>query len=191
VNGNLLPGGGDEAHAHQTPKKRHHMPHQIISPPPRHLPSQLTLIVIIPTRQPFTEINILITDRRIPLLLQRLFRGPDLAPQLLLPLRMLHDNLPTPLLEKQRALFHMRVQFPVDEDAGVDVGLRPLAEYFVLGHDALVDEVEAVEFLARGVPVLPYFVVHDGFVGAGGHEFLHEHEVWAVQTLAQFMYDLG
>lgn len=78
----------------------------------------------------------------------------------------------------------MRMQLAIDKHTGVDVLLRALAEHFVLGHDALVDDVQAVEFFAGGVPVLPDFVVHDGFVGAGGHELLHEHEVWAEGGLA-------
>ena len=143
------------------------------------LPSQLALIVIVPTSQTLTEGNIVIADSRVAVLLQRLPRRPDLLSCLPLPGCVLHDDLSASLLEEQWTLLHVRVELAVDKDASVDILLGALAEHFVFGHDALVDEVETVEFFAGAVAVLPDFVVHYALVGTGGHELLHEHEVGA------------
>lgn len=159
---------------HATPKL-HHMPHQIMS----RLPSQLALVIVITARQALTESNIVVADRGVAVLLQCLSCRPDLLTCLLLPGCMLHDDLAAAFLEEEGTLLHVRVQLAVDENTGVDVLLSTLAQDLVLSHDALVDDVEAVELLAGAVTVLPDFVVHDTSVGAGGHEFLHEHEVRA------------
>jgi hypothetical protein len=159
---------------HATPKL-HHMPHQIMSLSP----SQLALVIIITTRQALAKCNIVVADRRVAVLLQCLSCRPDLLASLFLLRRMLHDDLAATLLEEQGALLHVRVQLAIDENTSVYVLLSTFAQDFVLGHDALVDDVEAVKLLASAVAVLPDFVVHDTSVGTGRHEFLHEHEVRA------------
>lgn len=70
-----------------------------------------------------------------------------------------------------------RVQFAVDEDAGVEVGLGAVAERFVFFHDAGVGVGDGVEVFVGRVAVAVHFVVDFGLFGRRGLEFLDHHEV--------------
>ena len=69
------------------------------------------------------------------------------------------------------------VQLAVDEDAGVEVCLRAVAERFVFFHHAGVGVCDGAEVFFRGVLVAVDFVVDFGVGGGRGHELLDHHEV--------------
>lgn len=127
------------------------------------------------------ERNILLADGRS--LRQVLPRGPDLLLGLLLAFVVLHHEIPDRLLEVQRSLFHLRVQLAVDEDAGIQILLRQVAEVLVLGHNALVDLVDFLKVFIRGLRVAVDFVLHNGSSGRERDEALHEEEVGALLGL--------
>jgi len=101
-------------------------------------PSQVAFVVIITTRKTLAERDVLIADRAGARLFELLLRRPDLPTLALFARTMLHDYLTAAFLEEQRAFLHTWVQFAVDEDPGVDVGLRALTEDLVFLHDASV-----------------------------------------------------
>jgi hypothetical protein len=127
-----------------------------------------------------TEVNILLAHSRVRLSRQLLLSGPDFFLRGFFASVVFCDSLAAKLLEVERALLEARVHLAVDEDAGVDVLLRVLAEVLVLGHDALVDLVDELEVCVAGVLVAEDLVLHGRADGAVGHKALDHEEVRAV-----------
>lgn len=132
-----------------------------MSPP---LPNK-RLLLLIPTSQAVAYLHILLAHRGLDG--QALPGGPDLAAGVLLAAVVLGDDLACRALEEDGRLFELGVQEAIDEDAGVEILLRVVAQDLVLAHDFGVHLADQFEILPRGVSVLVDFVVHGRLVGAG------------------------
>lgn len=97
---------------------------------------------------------------------------------------VLSNSVTDSLLEEERALLHLRVHLAVDEDTGIEILLRLVAEIFVLGHDALVDVADELEFFVGGVLVAEDLVLHRRAAGADGHEALNHEKVGAARVVS-------
>jgi hypothetical protein len=144
------------------------------------LPNQI--FVLITTAQAVAKVNVLLSNTGA--IGQLLTRRPNLLLLGLLALVPLEDSVAAVLLEVEWALLHVGMELAVDEDAGFEVLLGKVAERLVLGHDALVHLVDALEVLFGRVAVTVDFVVDIGGGWACGHEFLHEEEVGAKRRIS-------
>lgn len=147
-------------------------------PPP--LPDK-RLLLLIPTSQAVAYLHILLAHHGLDR--QTLPGGPDLTAGVLLAAVVLGDDLARGALEEDGRLFELGVQEAVDEDAGVEVLLRVVAQDLVLAHDFGVHLADQFEVLTRGVSVLVDLVVHGRLVGAGREELLDHDEVRSVEVM--------